>query len=100
MCDFLWFDDQDRTAAIELKSGSIRVRQVVKQLQNGADFAASRLVGYGPQVHFRPILACGGKVDKRDRQELKEKRANWIGFQGGSREIKIVECGSQLQAAL
>lgn len=100
MCDFIWFDEQNQTAAIELKRGHIRVGQVVQQLQNGTNFVADRLVGYGPEVRFRPILACKGKVDKRDRRELKEKRANWIGFRGGSREIKIVPCDSPLKDAL
>ena len=100
MCDFLWFDDQDRTAAIELKSGGIRVRQVVKQLQNGADFAASRLVGYGRQVRFRPILAYDGKGDKRSTQDLRKKAASQIRFRKKPYEIKIVPCRSSLENAL
>lgn len=100
MCDFLWFDGQNRAAAIELKSGGISVGQVVKQLQNGADSVAGWLTGYGPRVHFRPILACKGKVSKWDRREMKEKRANWIEFRGDSREVKVVKCDSRLQVAL
>ena len=101
MCDFIWLDEQNRLAAIELKGRRFSVSHIVLQLQQGADQAGEWLSGYGgSQVKFRPILACRGKVDKRDRRELKERRANWIGFRGSSREIKVVRCGSQLRAAL
>lgn len=103
MCDFIWLGkhaEEDRVVAIELKSGSFRVSQVVEQLQQGADQARQWLSGYGgSKVTFRPIFAHGGKGDKKGRQDLREKAANRIRFRKRSYEIKIVRCGSSLEDA-
>ena len=100
MCDFIWADEQDRAALIELKSGGFDASQVNEKLQRGADLAAEWLTGYGREVRLRPVLAYGGKADKRDMQRLKAGSSSRIRFRKKSLEIKVRKCGDKLQSAL
>ena len=100
ICDFAFLNGQGDVAAIELKSGKISVSEVVQQLRGGAAQITEWVSGYGGTVSFRPILVCGEKVGKHERVRLREKAANRIRFRKKQYRVKVVDCGSQLQATL
>lgn len=101
ICDFMFMNDQNSIAAIELKSGTIdSLSETLQQLRGGTAQITAWLSGYGGTVHFRPILVCGKKISKHERVRLREKTANRIRFQKKQYQVKVVDCGTRLSAAV
>lgn len=98
-CDFVFFSDSGNlVAALELKRGKIEARQLVRQLQAGADLA-DRLVPAGNPVRFIPVAAYGGKAHRNELAELAHPRSQ-IRFRGDRTRIELLRCGQTLVQAI
>ena len=100
-CDFLFVgpvsdSGQEWMASIEMKSGGIRVSEVTRQLQAGADIA-NRLAPQGQRIPFQPIVVSG-RIHKDDRKDLRIN-SNKIVFRGKRAVIRRIRCGDNLAAA-
>ena len=101
-CDYIFVGTHEGSewiAAVELKRGNVKVGEVRKQLQAGAEFAESRLPVKHDQPGFRPIAAYGGKLHKSQSAELK-RELNMVKFGQVRYQIKLIRCGSPLVNAL
>ena len=100
-CDYLFLAaDAGRrrilVVPLELKSTGLNPASVVAQLLAGAGVAEQPVRGISP-VRFVPVAVHGGRVHRRQYQELRTKR---IRFRNNDNEIVTMPCGSPLTAAL
>ena len=102
-CDFLFVGCEgtggaDWVVPLELKSGSPRAADIIKQLRAGARFAEARI----PAQHeptFLPVAVYGGKLHRAESDKLKKSR-NTVSFRGKTYEIKLMRCNAPLKNAL
>ncbi len=98
-CDCLFVGEECNTTwvvPIELKSGRLDARTVLKQLEGGARTADSWL----PQrISFQlvPLLAHGKPIP---RNGLKVLRSKTIELRGQKKKTVLIKCGEQLTKAL
>lgn len=93
-CDFVVIverDDGASVAAIELKRGSFKTSQVVKQLQGGAGYAET--LEAVAATRFDPVLAHGKGVPKTKLRALRRER---IDYRGHPHQIVLMRCGAPL----
>lgn len=98
-CDYVFFGEDEGTSwvvPIELKSGAFRGRDVVEQLQGGAD-VANRWLPQRCSFQFVPVLAHGKGVPKRG---LKALRAHKIRLRDHTKQAVLIRCGETLRSAL
>ena len=100
-CDYLFLAAEEGgpgvlVVPLELKSTKLNAASVVAQLQAGAG-AAEQIVRGISTVRFVAVAVHGGKVHRRQYQELRKRRA---GFRNRRYEIVTMPCGSPLSAAL
>ena len=99
-CDYLFIAEPSEQpnwiVPIELKKGQPKVKEVERQLQAGAEIAAS-LVPRGIDAKFRPVVASGEGVSKNQRRRLKDIL---IRFRGETEPVRRIRCGDSLQEAL
>ena len=100
-CDYLFLAAEEGgpgvlVVPLELKSTGLNAASVVAQLQAGAG-AAEQIVRGISTVRFVPVAVHGGKVHRRQYQELRKRRA---GFRNRGYEIVTMPCGLPLSAAL
>ncbi len=94
-CDYLVFEEAPnqpgRAIPIELKSGRIRARDVIEQLQAGAA-AAEKLIPRQVDVRLFPLLAFGN-IPKGERTTINN---GTVRFRGEPERIKRIRCGAPL----
>ena len=100
-CDYIFIGGTTNASnawvvPIELKKGDFKAREVVAQLQAGAQFAET--LCDCTHVQFLPVLASGTSHIAQ-RNELK-KKSNWIVFRGRPVEVERIRCGEFLASAL
>lgn len=83
---------------LELKSGSLRVSEVLAQLRAGARFA-ERVIPTSRYIRFLPIAVVGGKIHPDERRRLRH-RSSQIRFRGEQAHIELLRCGNSLVQAL
>lgn len=109
ICDILFFSEKGLgelrqeepwhthwAIPIELKSGGASITTVYEQLLGGSK-AIDKILPTNCQFSFRPILALGGDMPRKQYSDLRRKRIN---FRGGKFQIKRVRCNSALCDAL
>lgn len=109
ICDILFFSEKGSDASsqeepwhthwavpVELKSGGASITTVYEQLLGGAK-VVDKMLPTNYQLSFRPILALGGDMPRKQYSDLRRKRIN---FRGGKFPIKRVRCNSALCDAL
>ncbi len=109
ICDILFFSEKgfgelsqeepwnaDWAVPIELKSGGASITTVYEQLSAGTK-VIDEVLPTNYECSFRPILALGGDMPRKQYSDLRKKRIN---FRGGSYQIKRVRCNSALRDAL
>lgn len=89
-CDFVVFylaasEHRIVTVPLELKSGRADVSQVSKQLQQGADFAAT----IAPSAVCRPVLIHGKRINLRELNQAK------VQFRNRQVTIRTERCNRQ-----
>ena len=102
-CDFLFVGCEETGGAgwvvpLELKSGSPRAAEIVKQLRAGARFAEARIPAQHEPV-FLPVAVYGGKLHRAESDKLKKSR-NTVPFRGKTYEITLMRCNAPLKNAL
>ena len=94
-CDYLLFEEArnraGRAIPIELKSGRIRARDVIEQLQAGAT-VVENLIPRQVDVRLLPLLAYGN-IPKGERATINN---GLVRFRGDPERIKRIRCGSPL----
>ena len=94
-CDYLLFEEAQnsigRAIPIELKSGRIRARDVIEQLQAGAA-VAENLIPRQVDVRLLPLLAYGN-IPKGERAAINN---GMVRFRGEPERIKRIRCGANL----
>ena len=94
-CDYLLFEEPQnrlgRAIPIELKSGRIRARDVIEQLQAGTT-AAENLIPRQANVQLLPLLAYGN-IPKGERAAINN---GTVRFRGDPERIKRIRCGANL----
>ena len=94
-CDYLLFEEAQNRAGraipIELKSGRIRARDVIEQLQAGAA-VVENLIPRQVDVRLLPLLAYGN-IPKGERATMNN---GMVRFRGDPERIKRIRCGSPL----
>lgn len=94
-CDCLLFEETPngagRAIPIELKSGRIRARAVIEQLQAGAR-AVENLIPREITVQIQPLLAYGN-IPKGERAALDK---GFVRFRGKRFPIRKIRCDTQL----
>lgn len=94
-CDYLLFEESESGAGhavpIELKSGRIRAREVIRQLQAGAA-AVENLIPRQVDVRLLPLLAYGN-IPKGERTAINN---GTVRFRGDSERIERIRCGARL----
>ena len=94
-CDYLLFEESQnrpgRAIPIELKSGRIRARDVIEQLQAGAT-AVENLIPRQVDVRLLPLLAYGN-IPKGERAAINN---GIVRFRGASERIRRIRCGAAL----
>ena len=97
-CDYLLFEEiqnrASRAIPIELKSGRIRARDVINQLQAGAA-AVDNLIPRQVDVRLLPLLAYGS-IPKGERAAINN---GTVRFRGEPERISRIRCGSPLPKA-
>lgn len=109
ICDVLFFSEEGCgelsqvdpwhthwAISIELKSGGASITTVYEQLLGGAKIVDNMLPS-NYKGSFRPILAFGGNMPRKQYSDLRRRRIN---FRGGKFQIKRVRCNSALRDAL
>lgn len=81
---------------VELKSGGASITTVYEQLLAGTK-VIDKVLATNDECSFRPILALGGDMPRKQYSDLRRKRIN---FRGGRFQIKRVRCNSTLRDAL
>ena len=82
---------------LELKRGKLDASDAVRQLQAGANIAATRIIPKREQVQFLPVAVCGGKFHRIERQRLSQRK---IRFKNQSSNVQLLRCGQRLIDAL
>lgn len=100
-CDYLFFAVEAGrpgilAAPLELKNTGLNPASVASQLQAGAGAVEQVVKGIAP-VRFVPVAVHGGRVPRRQYQELRTKR---IRFRNNGYEIVTMPCDSPLSFAL
>ena len=94
-CDYLLFEEPQngagRAIPIELKSGRIRAREAIAQLQVGAT-AVEDMIPARIDVEMLPLLAYGN-IPKGERAAIENGR---VQFRGKATRIKRIRCGNDL----
>ena len=94
-CDFVLFFKGGKgvcfTVPMELKSGDVDASKVVAQLQAGAEFA-DRADRYSSKSTCRPILFHGGRLHRKQRNELNRIK---VRFRGQDLTIGTARCGQR-----
>ena len=94
-CDYLLFEEAQnqpgRAIPIELKSGRIRARDVIQQLQAGSAVVED-LIPQQVDLRLLPLLAFGN-IPKGERAAI---NYGTVRFRGKPERIKRIRCGSPL----
>lgn len=86
-CDYIFIGGTEDVflVPLELMNGQPDTTKIVRQLQAGANIAATRIIPKRAQVHFRPIAFCGGKFRRVETRRLSQRT---ILFRGKCFDIK------------
>ena len=98
-CDYLLVGEETNTTwvvPIELKSGGLRAREVLEQIEEGVRMA-DMLLPQGTSFQFVPVLAHGKGIHPH---ELKVLRSRKIQLRGQRKGIVLIRCGDPLTKAL
>ena len=99
-CDYLFFGEK-RTkrwvVPIELKSGRFNARDVIDQLQGGADVADAWLP-QGARFQFIPLLVQGAKVVRKN--DFIALRSGKVGLRDKKKQIVMRFCEDKLKDVL
>ena len=98
-CDYLFVGEERNTtwvAPIELKSGRLSARAVLKQLEGGARTADTWLPE-GVSFQLAPILAHGKKIRRNNLNVLRTRK---IQLRGQRKGIVLIKCGDPLSKGL
>lgn len=100
-CDYLFVAEGDGgpgwVAPLEVKKGSLKAGEVLRQLRAGAS-AAEKLVPRGAPVAFRPV-AVSGSTPKAEWHRLKDRSAK-VRFHNCAEAVRVLSCGEPLMKAL
>ena len=100
-CDYLFVENNSGESGwvvpLELKHGRADAREVVQQLQAGADLA-EKLVDKHLGVRFLPVVASGN-MNMAQRKALK-KMASRVRFHGRHVFVERIRCGAPLADVL
>lgn len=103
LCDFILFDCIDSgeygVAVVEMKGGKLgkfSIKDLHRQLQNGADTADKLSTSYEVRA-FIPVTVKKKKVDTMARKTMLMKREYWVRFRGLLRTIEILKHGRSLE---
>ncbi len=98
-CDYLFVGEEKNTTwvvPIELKSGRLRAREVLEQLEEGVKMADMWLP-QGISFQLVPVLAHGKRIHPHD---LKVLRSRKIRLRGQRKGAVLIRCGDPLTKAL
>ena len=98
-CDYLFVGEEDNTTwvvPIELKSGRLRAREILEQLEEGVKMADVWLP-QGISFQLVPVLAHGKRIHPHD---LKVLRSRKIRLRGQRKGAVLIRCGDPLTRAL
>ena len=93
-CDYLFFEDPNLAAAIEIKDGEPNVKHATEQLQKGAK-AVDDLTPRDREIVFRPVLVS--KSLRRKKQM--DLRQAVVRFRRRPEKIRRIACGGSLTEA-
>ena len=98
-CDYIFIGGSGNVflVPLELKKGKLDTSDVVKQLQAGANIAATRIIPKRAQVQFLPVAVCGGKFHRIERYRLSQRK---IRFRNQNSNVQLLKCGQRLIDAL
>ena len=98
-CDYLFVGEEKDTTwvvPIELKSGRLRAREVLEQLEEGIKMADMWLP-QGISFQLVPVLAHGKRIHPHD---LKVLRSRKIRLRGQRKGAVLIRCGDPLTRSL
>lgn len=98
-CDYIFIGGSGSAwvAPLELKSGRLRAREIVPQLQAGAAIA-DKIVPRNAEVQFRPIAVYGGSGASGFRTSA--RGSQHVRFRNRRVEIRLHKCRTPLALAL
>lgn len=99
-CDYLFVGEENTVSWVvpmELKSGGVKAKKVVGQLQGGARTAAEKWLPPGDSFQFVPVLVHCGGIHPEDRKLL---RSTKIKLRGKVRQTELLCCGGKLKEVL
>ena len=101
-CDYLflgWDSETDPNVLwvvpIEIKVGNAKVTEVLRQLQQGAAFAASLLPSNLETISLLPLAVHLKKLHKAEHRRRRNKR-NKVKLGGLKKSVRFVRCGTSL----
>ena len=105
-CDYLflgWDSESDPNVLwivpIEIKVGKAKVKEVLRQLQQGAAFAASLLPSNLENISLLPLAVHLKKLHKAERYRRRNKR-NKVELRGLKKSVRFVKCGTSIADSL
>ena len=98
-CDFIFIGGSNNVllAPLELTKKELKSSKTVRQLQAGADIAATRIIPKSEPVQFQPVAYCGGKIHRAEKRRLLQSK---IRFKNQSSNVQLLKCGQPLIEAL
>ncbi len=105
-CDYLflgWDSETDPNflwvVPIEIKVGNPKVKEVLRQLQQGAAFAASLLPSNLENISLLPLAVNLKELHKAERYRRRNRR-NKVKLGGLKKSVRFVKCGTSLADSL
>ncbi len=102
-CDYLFVgygqhnSEQCYVAPIELKSGELRSKKIIRQLQSGSHFI-QEYVSAQEDVDLCPI-AVVGRIAPKEKGKLRAKNSR-IKFHSQKKTVRVINCGEKLTKGL
>ena len=93
-CDYIFIGGSSNVflVPLELKRGKLDAGDIVKQLQAGADIAATRIIPKREQVQFLPVAVCR----KFRRAEIRRLSQRKIRFKNQTSDVRFLKCDQPL----
>jgi len=93
-CDYIFIGGSSNVflVPLELKRGKLDAGDIVKQLQAGANIAATRIIPKREQVQFLPVAVCR----KFSRAEIRRLSQRKIRFKTQTSDVQFLKCGQPL----
>jgi hypothetical protein len=100
LCDYILYwqplPDSRFLAAIELKTGSLKMNDIARQLQAGATLAESLLPDACEPLRFAAVLAKRQRMHPDERKVLDRRM---VLFRKVKYPIRVLNCGAGIESA-